>query len=298
MQVIVILPYESSEFAAGRALMIWPWLAALVGMLGYGVGAIIQSISAKRSGGPTAMFQPLYLLGVACDGLAWIGALVALQRLPLFTVQAILAGSLAVTVLLARVFLGATLARRDILGISIAGLGLLLVAGSSGTQSLSHTPSGLVWAMTVGFVVIAGATLVVYRRGAPMLLAALSGLAFAGGALGGRALSATTITWATLTDPLVWLMIAYALLALFAFSRSLEFGEVGSALAVMWIVDVIVPGIIGVLVLGDTVRTGAMAPAIIGVLLAVAAGALLAGTAGRQSAGARKVDHLATTAIP
>lgn len=298
MQVIVILPYESSEFAAGRALMIWPWLAALVGMLGYGVGAIIQSISAKRRGGPTAMFQPLYLLGVACDGLAWIGALVALQRLPLFTVQAILAGSLAVTVLLARVFLGATLARRDILGISIAGLGLLLVAGSSGTQSLSHTPSGLVWAMTVGFVVIAGATLVVYRRGAPMLLAALSGLAFAGGALGGRALSATTITWATLTDPLVWLMIAYALLALFAFSRSLEFGEVGSALAVMWIVDVIVPGIIGVFVLGDTVRTGAMAPAIIGVLLAVAAGVLLAGTAGRQSAGARKVDHPATTAIP
>lgn len=278
--------------------MIWPWLAALAGMLGYGVGAIIQSISAKRCGGPTAMFQPLYLLGVGCDALAWIGALVALQRLPLFTVQAILAGSLAVTVLLARVFLGAALARRDVLGISIAGVGLLLVAGSSGTQSVSHIPSSLVWSMAVGLMVITALTLVVYRRGAPMLLAALSGLAFAGGALGGRALSATTITWATLADPIVWLMIGYALLALFAFSRSLEFGEVGSALAVMWIVDVIVPGIIGVFVLGDAVRPGAMVPAIVGVLLAVAAGVLLAGTAGNQSAGARRVEHPASSAIP
>lgn len=270
--------------------MNWPWIAALIGMVGYGVGAIIQSVSVRRRGGPTAMFQPLYMLGVLCDALAWIGALIALQKLPLFTVQALLAGSLAVTVVLGRIVLGTILERRDLVGITVAGVGLVIVAAFSGTQSVAHTPPTMVWGMIVGLVVLGLATLWVYQRGAPLLLAALSGLAFSGGALGGRALGITEVSFSILAKPMLWLMIAYALLAVFTFSRALERAPVGSVLAVMWVVDVIVPGVIGMLVLGDTVRGDNPIPAAIGVLISVAGAVILAGTAG--DTGLRRTDSV------
>lgn len=276
--------------------MILPWAAALIGMLGYGVGAIVQSASAKRRGGPTAMIQPLYLLGIACDALAWIGALVALQRLPLFTVQAILAGSLGVTVLLARIFLGVPLVRRDLAAITIAAVGLVIVAASAGEQSIAHPPARFALGMLMGLALIAGLTLWAYRRGAPLLLAALSGLAFAGGALGGRALGLTEFSWSIAANPVLWLMIAYALLALFSFSRALERGEVGPVMAVMWVVDVIVPGLIGVAVLGDSVRPGATIPAILGVAISVIGCIFLAGSAAQPTI-SRPAETSVQTAI-
>lgn len=277
-------PYAYCSAHAGwEHGMMWPWIAALIGMLGYGLGSIVQSASAKRRGGPTAMIQPLYLLGIGFDALAWIGALIALQKLPLFTVQAILAGSLAVTVLLARFFLGARLVRRDLVAIGVVGLGLVLVAASAGVQRVQYIPAGLVWGMAAGLVVILGMTFWAYRHGAPLLLATLSGLAFSGGALGGRAIGLGDLGWRVVASPILWLMIAYAILAIFAFSRALERGEVGAVMAIMWVVDVIVPGVIGVLILGDTVRTGGTIPAILGVTISVIGGILLAGSAARQT---------------
>lgn len=138
--------------------MIWPWAAAFIGMIGYGVGAIIQSSSAKRHGGPTAMFRPRYLLGILSDALEWVGALIALQKLPLFTVQAILAGSLTLIVVIARVFLNATLRRRDLIGIGVAGVGLVIVAASAGVSHVARVLSGFAIAMALGLIVLTGSS--------------------------------------------------------------------------------------------------------------------------------------------
>lgn len=81
--------------------------AAVAGMMAYGIATVLQAAGAKRAHGVAVLGQPLYLLGTGLDAAAWLASVVALQQLPLFAVQAVLAGSLGVTVVLARVFLGA-----------------------------------------------------------------------------------------------------------------------------------------------------------------------------------------------
>lgn len=115
--------------------MIFGWLAALVGTAGYGVGTVLQAAGAKRSRGLAVMRQPTYLVGLGCDGVAWVASLLALQRLPLFAVQALLAGSLCVSVVLARIFLHARLRVRDGVAVTLVALALAAVAAASGVQS-------------------------------------------------------------------------------------------------------------------------------------------------------------------
>src|SRR4029453_17042871 len=91
----------------------------IVAALGYGVGAVLQAVGARRSnsrgddGIVTMARQPVFLLGLLADFGSWLISRFALHSLPLFAVQTILAGSLAVTVLLARVGLGALLVPRE-----------------------------------------------------------------------------------------------------------------------------------------------------------------------------------------
>ncbi|MGZ4592212.1 MAG: hypothetical protein ACXV2I_15650, partial [Actinomycetes bacterium] len=96
-------------------------VCALIAALGYGAASVLQSISA-RSEGDVATLDPRllvrlsrqvpYLAGIGLDLLAFGASVVALQTLPLFFVQSVLASSIGVTALIARA-LGARLRRRD-----------------------------------------------------------------------------------------------------------------------------------------------------------------------------------------
>ncbi len=81
-------------------MLVISWVAAVVCCLGHGVGSVLQSVGAERaahvarvSGMALILVQLPYLLGLAGDGLACAADVVALQRLPLFRVQAVLTAS-------------------------------------------------------------------------------------------------------------------------------------------------------------------------------------------------------------
>src|SRR5215204_4886293 len=87
-------------------------LLCVIAAVGYGVGAVLQAVGARHAaakgcsgsdGLVTMVIQPIFLLGLLVDFASWLISRFALHTLPLFAVQTILAGSLAVTVLLARV---------------------------------------------------------------------------------------------------------------------------------------------------------------------------------------------------
>jgi drug/metabolite transporter (DMT)-like permease len=82
-------------------------LAAAVAAVGYGVSTVMQAVAARRAQGLSALRQPLVVGALTIDALAWLLSLLALDRLPLFVVQAVLASSVVVVVLLARVVLAA-----------------------------------------------------------------------------------------------------------------------------------------------------------------------------------------------
>lgn len=255
------------------------YAAAIMGTLLYGVASVAQSYAAQRASGAAVLRHPAYLAGLGCDLLAWLASLVALASLPLFVVQSLLAGSLAVTVVLARVVLGTRVtpvARAGLVGVVV---GLVLVSSSAGAESVRSAPGWFPWLLLVVLVAVVAAGVALYPRGGSIPLAAVGGLAFSGAALAARAVALGGWDWTALRDPMVWMIVAFGILGVVLYARSLERGEVGPATATLWVAEVVVPGAIGVIVLGDAVRPGMTVLALVGVALAVVGTVVLAQSA-------------------
>ena len=114
-------------------MVVLSWLGAIVACFGYGVASVLQSVAAKRTaevvglaGLALIIKQVPYLIGLAADGLGFLGNVVALQRLPLFLVQSIVAGSVGVTAVIASLR-GARLTWKDWASLAVLGLGLILL---------------------------------------------------------------------------------------------------------------------------------------------------------------------------
>lgn len=253
------------------------FLAALGGMVLYGLASVSQGYAAARASGPAVLRHPGYLAGLAGDGLAWLCSLLALTRLPLFAVQSLLAGSLAVTVLVAVPVLKVRMGRRDVAAVAVVTVGLVLVSASASAESTRPAPGWFDPALAVGLVLLGLVSALAYRRGRSVPLAVLAALGFSGAAIGARVarLGEGSLA-ATLADPMTWLVVAYGLIGAVMYARSLERGPIGPATAALWVVEVVVPGLLGVAVLGDTVRPGWDLPALLGVALAVGACVVLA----------------------
>jgi hypothetical protein len=262
----------------------WTALGVVVfGALCYAAASIFQAVAVRRS--PTtvrAMRHPLYLAGIGCDILAWIGAMVALRELAVYVVESVLAGSLAITVIAARIFLKARLRRRDVFAVVVSVTALGVLALSAGPQH-DVTPTA---ALKLGFCAAAaiivllgwGAT----KLGKPGPVAVLAGLSIGSGSLAGRALAmpdadgVLPIALGLVTDPQVWALLTFAATGMVLYANALRLGQVGPVTAVLWISEVIAPSMVAVLLLGDTVRAGWALPAAIAALVTVAGAAVLA----------------------
>ena len=254
----------------------WALAAALAGALGYGAGSVLQAAGAARAHGPALLWHPAFLAGLTLDGFAWLASLVAVRQLPLFAVQSILAGSIAVTVVLASVFLGTGLGVRQWIAIAGVLIGLIGVATASGLQSAQAPPNNFAMFAIIGLGAVVALSALLYRRHAPLSMAVLAGVAFSGAAICARALDGSGDWQRLVSQPVVWAVLGFAVVGMVAYARSLETGAVGTVTSILWVVEVVVAGAIGVLVLGDTVRPGWLGTAIGGVALAVGACVVLA----------------------
>ncbi len=115
---------------------------ATAGAFGYGIASVLQAAGARHAPGMLdTLRSPAYLGGVTLDLLAWLASLVALRTLPVYQVQAVLAGSLAVTVLAAKVALGARLRVVDSAAVAVTVVALVALAAASGPQDQAPAPA-------------------------------------------------------------------------------------------------------------------------------------------------------------
>ena len=241
-------------------------VAAVAGAALYGLGSVVQAAAVRRSRGLRALRQPLYLAGLACDGLAWLASLVALHALPLFTVQAVLAGSLAVTVVLARPLIGAPLRSVDSVAVGVVTAALVVLALAAGPErgsgaGVAAVPSWFGAATLLALGALAVATAASYSRGPGMWFAVLAGLASSGAAIAVRATHVEARGGAlTLADlagqPLAWAVLGFGALTAVTYARALERAHVGPSTAVLSVIDVVIPGVVGIALLHDAVRAG------------------------------------------
>ncbi len=255
----------------------------LVASVGYGVGAVLQAVGARRANARGAdgiwsmARQPVFLTGLLADFGSWVISRFALHTLPLFAVQTILAGSLAVTVLLAGAVLHTELGPREKFAVAATIVGLIVVGVSAGEDPARDITHLLKVCTMLGIPTVIVLGLLALKLNRSVVLAVLSGASFTGSALAARAVHIQDESVVgILTEPLIWAVLVYAVLALGLHAVALMRGSVGPVTAAMWSTEVLVATIVGAVALGDHMRPGWTVPAIAGIGLTLVATVILA----------------------
>ncbi len=247
-------------------------LAAVSASLLFGVAAVLQAKGAHRATGLRILLHPMYLAGSLFDGVAWLLSILAMQHLPILAVQTMLAASLGVTVVLGAVFLGIRPNSRVWVSVGLIVSACVVVVAAAEPGRPGPAPEGFSWALAVTLFALVAVSIPAYRTPRTHWCALLSGLAYSGGAVAARALHGGSVG-TLIAEPLVWLIGGFSAVGAVMYARALETrpDAVNEATAWLWTVEIVVPSIIGVLVLGDRVRSGWMVPAAIAVVAAVVA---------------------------
>ena len=265
--------------------MLLSLVCALGAALLYGGATVLQAIGLRQAGDSAGTrwgrlwAGRLYVVGLVLDGAGFLASIVALRGLPLFVVESVIASSVAVTAVLAVLFLGVRLTRREIIALVAVAAGLVLLAVSGGEGPGAALQGWSAW-LLLGLVAPVLAVGVLASRlpgfpGSP-LLAVTAGLGFAGVGVAARVLALPPELWRLVLDPVPWALAIYAVIALVAFGLALQRGAVTTATAITFAVETVVPASIGLAWLGDQVRPGMAAPALLGFFLTLGGCILLA----------------------
>jgi drug/metabolite transporter (DMT)-like permease len=246
-------------------------LLAAIGACGsYGTASVLQAVAAQRQIGQPLDLRTLtaivgrlvFVVGVGLDLAGFALNVVALQSLPLFLVQSLVAASVAVTAVLAVAMLRLAVHPRALLGLACVLVGLVLLAAAAKpgpAHALSHAAQ---WTL-VGMLPIVGvATVAAARRGGRLsspLLSGGAGCSFAAVAIAARSLTLRSLWWHVGLSPCALAIVGFGVVGLAAFTAALARGSVIAATAVMSAMETVIPTVVGLTVLGDKTRSGGVA---------------------------------------
>jgi len=257
-------------------------LAAFGCSLCIGVAAVLEKVSADREARVSSLQIGLvvrllddwpYLIGLALDGASFLLTVVAVQNLPLFVAEPVIALNVMITALLEHRLFQRRL--RAVGWVAIVGIlvGLTLLAVSGGPERAHPTAAAVRWVVILLPLGVAAAGAVVAtssRHGATVALGVLDGVAFGGTAVAGRMLVVPHQLWQILLSPLLWAMVAYGLVGLLLFTVALQRSHASIVGASTTAAQSIVPIVVGIAFLGDSPRDGAWAVAVAGMVLTLA----------------------------
>jgi drug/metabolite transporter (DMT)-like permease len=273
-------------------------LAAALAAAGvFGCSAVLQAIGSRRVANDSGLSartavlllqQPAFLAALLLNLVGFLLHLVAVRLLPLFLAQAGIAASLAVTALLAMQIFHDRLSRVDWAAIAAVCGGLALLTAAAGQTGQERATAAMtVTLFAVAAVMVVGGLVATRARGpvAAGALSLLAGLGFANTALSARLLPELTVS-SVLGSPVAYALPLSGALAFLLYSLALQRSSVTVATAPMIVVQTAGPAIVGVLLLGDVVRSGWALGALVGfVLTAAGAVALVRFEGVREGAG-------------
>jgi drug/metabolite transporter (DMT)-like permease len=239
-------------------------LLAAVGCAGFnGVAAVLEKIGAGKEETATSSHPGLlwrlrgnapYLAGVGLDLLAWVLTLFAVHNLPLFLVQPIIACSVLVTLLIEHYFFGRRFSNKFVYSAGAILVGLVLLASVSTPERAVSIAHGLrLWIILLPLAIAAIGSVVaaVQDKYATFILAGLSGVAFGGVSIAGRAIVFSHPYAHILTNYLVWAIVGYGLCGILFFTIALQRASASAVNATMIACETLFPIIMGLVFLGD-----------------------------------------------
>ena len=253
--------------------------SALLAAVLFGVGAVLQAQAVRTEPEPIdslaefvrAAVRNRLIVLVVLTYLAGFGLhAVSIWYLPLYLAQAAVALSLPVTALSAA-WVRERLTTADWTAVVAIVAGLVLVSLGSGAPGPGRSSPLFAAALWTGVLALAAAGLfgLVSRGGA---LGTVAGLGYAGSAVAVRGVDVpldVPVVAAALAVP------AYGLLAFWLYSLALNRAAVASASAPLVVGQTLVPALVGLWALGDSVRDGWAAGVTVGMVAAVTGAVLL-----------------------
>jgi drug/metabolite transporter (DMT)-like permease len=246
--------------------------AAVVAALCYGVAAVMQAMAARaasrrtpRSAGSSALgnvdpglvlrmlHQWRFIASLALDLVGFVAQLVALRRLPLFAVQAMIAANLAVTAVVAAWLIHLELSWREWLAVAGVVVGVGMLGSSAGQQVVTGVSAEFKLA----------------------LIGAVAGLGYGVLAVAARVLPGFDVHQ-LIRDPAAYALAAAGVVSFMLYATALEDGSVTVATAAVVLAETVPPAVVGIMYLGDHTRPGMGGVAVLGFSLAVVCAVALA----------------------
>jgi drug/metabolite transporter (DMT)-like permease len=219
-----------------------------------------------------------FVASLGLDTLGFLAQLVALHRLPLFAVQAMIAANLAVTAVVATWLIGAVLHWREWIAVGGVVTGVGLLGSSAGPEGASQASVVFKLALIVAVAGLALLGLAAGRLPDPLRTPALGLIAGLGyGVLGVAARVLNSFApLSLLRDPATYALVAAGIVSFLFYASALEAGSVTVATAAVVLAETLPPSAVGVVFLGDRTRPGMTGVAIAGFVLAVCCAVALA----------------------
>lgn len=264
--------------------MTWGLAGAFAAAFAYGAATVLQAIGARattRSDRPDAklawqlVHSLPYVGGLSLDAVGFALSLAALRSEPLFTVQAIVASSLAVTAVLGAVVLRTRPGPIERFAVIVVTAGLTLLALAAREQPPSRVDYTGRLALLLGVLFVATVTAAAARRTSShpareaWALGSLAGLMYGAGGIGARVLARPHSFGGLVVDPALWAILVAGILGLLLYAMALQRGSVTVATASVVVAETLVPATLGVTLLGDRPAQGRTVLAAVGFALSV-----------------------------
>ncbi|MFD3512227.1 hypothetical protein [Streptomyces sp. NPDC058657] len=271
-------------------------ITAIAASICYGTGSVLQAVGSRKSarreagkassagvtqhGGPSlsstakAAMTWEFIVGTILDFVGFALGALAARLLPLFLSQTVISANLVITAVLSVKMLGIKLTRKEWTSIAVVCGSLVLLATAAGHEGGGQAEmSTHWWLLGIAVLLMAGGTVVVrlMGAGAAILAGLLSGLGFGALGVGVRILNGVDPydLGTLLADPALYAILVAGIGGMYLHTVALQIGSVNGATAALVVGETVLPGMIGVVWLGDTSRPGFGLVAIIGFLLAV-----------------------------
>ncbi len=264
-------------------------ICALASAVCFGAASVLQAVATRAIAPGTGsgvdpgllmrvLKQWRYLAGLGLDGLGFVLQIVALRHIPIYAVGAALAGSLAVTALIATRMLDIRLSRAEWTAIVVVCAGLAMVGLAAGAEGERSGSDALKWALLVASVVMvllgaAGGRLPDKARA--LVLGLMAGLGFGVVQVAVRLIDEISVG-ELLTNPATYALLIGGGGAFLLLTSALQRGSVPTATAGLVLGETIAPSLVGVIWLGDETRAGFAWLAVLGFAVAVAGALALA----------------------
>lgn len=267
--------------------------AAVLACVGYGTASVLQSYAAGRSvatgtdtsdSGPTlrstigAMLAPIFIAGMALDLLGFVGSLVSARLIPLFLSQTIISANLVVTAVLSILVLHVRLHRRDWTAIAIVLVALCILGATAGRLGDRDPGAVMHWGVLVVSAIILGLGAALVRllgKNAAVPAGLIAGVLYGAMAVAIRLVDGLDPLdlRVLIADPATWAVVLAGLGGFYLFTVALQVGSVNGVAAALVVGETVVPGIVGVALLGDVSRPG-YGPLVVIAFIAAVGGAV------------------------